>query len=808
MRIERIRIKNYASLRDGDWIFPLGPVLITFQDLSHQKLFRDLLLTLFYDQKESQLLGQGPDSLIEVWMSGESARYNIRVEYLKQENELKRYSKVFDETGQTVCLPENMTLGEYLFNAQLQAFLQGGIVQWPERDHQDELISLISNLSQGGDERLSLRKMRASLAGAQKRVKEQRESMELIKAEYDDLRLEWETIHRQQEDERLLQIEIKNLQEKEAILIESIAATTKIQMRIELLRQNPDYRELRQLRDEIKQLEDRRQCLEAELKSISGESSTDQIIETFREECMKWACIQKEAESLADEVQLRSKLIDETQNLLLTSGYQRFKEDEDLQLKLVREERNVAQDKLNKLIPIKQELEKLEITALEENTLFADLAIMSDVTEADISRIAKKEKKLEQWRGSKVLGTLDRLLRKRLGMKRYDEILSSYLLNYYQRYLVSDYQEFTNKLKKFHNQQKRFQIVQRQMEKLQEKVDQESKLLKIVNSRNESLKQAFTAVNVADFSEWLLGWADYQQKKKQLSLELNQMNLAAEQKLILEKNLEEYSERMIENLKNWGIPTTDREEVLEAVFKVARQLQERDEVKLEIAFLSERFERRLGDRDMEKISDILEPLAELERENLLSNEERQMELTSWDKRRVEMRQEIEDLNQRLQGMRRKITSLSVLEKNIELRKSQWTGYEDLRHALDDAQTLLELSWQEWQTKYEKTLSEEKQWIFDHSFPSVPFKIEGESAAKRNYFSYRMAVAQLALTPNTEIPLLFSVEKITNEDPIFWEDVIRYLYNLSFSRQVVISTTDPNQVEKLSSKGWHPLCFGA
>jgi len=807
MRIERIRIQNYANLREIDWIFPIGPVLISFEDICHQKLFHDLLLTIFYDQQEPQLLsGLSTNTLVEVWMSGEGFHNLIRHEFLQKENELKRHTTLFDETGRTVCLPEKKALGEYLFNAQFQAFLQGGTVEWPERDNQDDLIMRIGNLSQGGDEELSLRKMRATLAGAQKRVKEQSESMELIKADYDALRLEWETAHRQQEDERLLQIEMKNLQEKEAILTESIAVTTNIQLRLELLSQNPDYRELRQLQDEINRLEERWQCIEANLKAISCESSADWIIESFREECMEWACLQKDVERLAVEAQVRSKRVGETQYFLLTSGYHEFVEDEDLKLNRIIEERDAAQDKLNKLIRTKQRLDKLKLIYSQEYALFSDLANMSDVTEDNNNWIAKKEKNIELWRSSKVCSILDRILRKLIGVKSIDEILSSRLLHYYRRYHVSDYQEFTSQLKEFRNQRKRIQKVQRQIGELQEKVNQETKLRRIVNFRDEILKQAFTAVNVADFTEWLNGWVDYQRKKNQLSLELNQLNLDLEQKLVQEKKLAEYVERMSENLKNWGIPTTDREEVLAAVLKVASQLHERDEVKRELAAFSESFDRMLGDRDMQQLSKILEPLAELERENRLSNEKRQEEMSSWDKRRLEIRRQIEDLNQRLRS-KRKIPSLSVLEKKIEQKKRQWTGYEDLRHALDDAQTLLELSWQEWQMKYEKTLSEEKQWIYDQCFSSATFKfMEGETIAKRNYFSYRMAVAQLALRVNTEAPLFFSARKISNEDKYFWEDVVQYLHKLSFSRQVIFSTTDYKQFEKLSGKGWPSLYF--
>lgn len=803
-----MRIKNFVGLKDVDWTFPLGPVYIAFAEISQQK-FRGLLQTILFNQQESQLLsGQYSDTLIEMWISGEkeSENYYIRHEYIQTENELIQNTTLFDKTGQKVNLPEQMMLGEYLFNVQLQAYLQGVIVEWPEKDHHNDLIMLISNLSQGGDEGLSLKKMRASLTGAQKKVNEQKENIELVKAEYDTLRVEWEAAHRHQEEERLLQIEIKNLQEKEAILTERIAETVKIQKRLELLSKNADYRALRQLHDEITRLETRRQSIEESLKVISLESSMDGIIESYRAECAEWAFLQKEAASLNQKTMIRSNRMDEIENCLLTSGYQGFREDEDLQLRRVAEERDAAQEELNKLMPIKQELEKLQFDYLQENARFTNLAIMTTVTEDDKNWIEKKEKHLELWRRSNIGKVFDGMLQKRFGIKCIDETLSSRLFDFYQKYHVSDYQEFTNQLQDFYNQQKEIHRLQKQMEILQEKVNQEDKLHRIVNSCDETLKQAYTAVNVSDFSEWLKGWADFRRKKHEFSSELYQLNLELKQKSEQEKKVADCAERMSENLKNWGIPATDREEVLAAIFKVASQLQERDEVGREIAAFKENFERMLGKRDMEQLSKILEPLAELERESRLSNEKRQAELLSWNERRTEIHKQIETLSQSLQE-KRKSSSLSVLEKRIEQKRSQWMGYEDLRHALEDAQTLLELSWQEWQTKYEKKLLKEKQWIYEHSFSSVPFKLmEADTLTKRNYFSYRMAVAQLAIHLNNELPLLFLLGKKIDDNQNFWEDVIQYLYQFSFSRQLIICTMDSKMEEILAGEGWSSLSY--
>ncbi|GAB6154243.1 hypothetical protein JCM17380_29930 [Desulfosporosinus burensis] len=808
MRIDRIRSENLVGLGNVDWIFSSGPFLLLFQNKSIQKLFSDLLLTLFYNQKKSApFLTQNRNGLIEVWMSGESHHFYLRHEFIKKDDALEQLSTLMDETEQPVNLPESMTIGEYVFKVQLHDFLRGGIVDWPETDHNDYLFRRINNLRQGGEEGLSLTKVRASILGAQKRVKEQSESMALLKTEYDALRHEWEIAYRQQDNQRLLQIDIKNLLEKEMILTEKITSSANIQKRLEVHSQNPDYRELLRLQDELNRLAERLQGTETNLWAISSESCVDwALIESLREECMEWACLQKNVDLLVAGTQLRTRQIAETQNYLQTSGYKGLLEDEDQILRRSLEARDVAQEKLNKLIITKRGLDKLQVIFSQESTRLANFVVMDDVTEADEIRIAQREKYLQLWRSSKLANTLDRTMRKWLGLTGIAGMLSSRLLDYYKRYQASNYQEFTNQLEEFRDQTKRVESVKKQVEKLQNKVRQEENLHRIVRRRNEVLQRAFTAVHTKDFSEWLRGWEDYRQRKHQLSIELNELQLELEKQQKEEIKLLNCAEQLRNKIQNWRIPSTDREEVLAAVLNVASLLRDKDEMETEVAELSKRFYGLLGDRNMEQLTKVLEPLAELEREIRLPNEERLAEISAWQIEQKEIRQRLAVAKQRLQSTQTS-QSLSVLEKKIDTMKHQWMAYEDLRHALDDAYTLLELSWSEWQTKHEKILSIEKQWIFEHSFSaSTPKSIEAETLAKRNYFSYRMAVAQLVLRDNTETPLFFSVGKVKIVDKDFWREVTEYLYKLSPTRQVIFSTTDLKLGEKLSSKGWSLFCL--
>lgn len=133
------------------------------------------------------------------------------------------------------------------------------------------------------------------------------------------------------------------------------------------------------------------------------------------------------------------------------------------------------------------------------------------------------------------------------------------------------------------------------------------------------------------------------------------------------------------------------------------------------------------------------------------------------------------------------------------------AYEDLHRAIDDAQVLLETSWQEWQAKFGKALNNELKWILSKISSSLAQEtIQRDLAeSKRDYFAYRMAIAQLTLGSYTEAPLFFSVGDI-DEGERFWVDVIEYFRKLSLTRQMILITTDPKLGEKLTGVGWSSL----
>ena len=752
----------------------------------------DFLLELFYDLKTPSTLKSNRQDIMEVWVSVDSLGYHIRRKLIQTGDEREDSSSfvIEDGSGNNVSLPDSMTLGNYLFGVKKESFLQGGVIEWPERYEGADFFQRVRNLRQGGDEEFSLTKVRTSIAGAQKRVNDQRENMELVKAEYDALRRDWDDAHRQQEEKRVCLIEIKNLQERETILAESLVATAKLQERLTVLTQNPDYRELRQLQGELVRLEDSYQKSELNLTALTRESRVDwAMIESLREECKEWAFVQDQVERLAAITKIRAQEIDEIESLLQTSGYQGLEEDADQRLRRVEDDRNAAQEELDKLIITKREIEEIQSRVKHERARLQELAVMIEVTDAVKSKIEDREKHLFQWQNSKVGSLLDRVWQEQFGGKSIGEKLSFRLAQDYQYYQVSNYKEFQSKLQEFHERRKRVERLQVELESLQANVYREETLHKIVNSHNEILGRAFAASKTANLAEWLNGWQDYIREIHRLEQSREALQFELAKQKIEEDKMAACAEQLQVKLENWGTPATNREEVLAEVLKVAKQLRIKEEIEKEVAVLAKRYRDLLGDRNIEQLAEILEPLAELERESWLSNEERQANLADINNQQLEIRGQLKIAEQRFQGSQR-YPSLSALEKKIENVKQKWMTYENLQHALQDVQALLEVSWREWQTKYGKELEREAEWIVNWI---------SSSSTQATYFSYRMAIAQLALQYTAEAPLFLFVKE-TMEEPKLCEAILEYLHNLSVSRPVVLVTSD----EKIWQKYLHKL----
>ncbi|WP_407309395.1 hypothetical protein [Desulfosporosinus sp. SB140] len=806
MRIERIKVSR-EDLGDVDWICPAGPAFLFLEEKGQQRLLGKLLLELFYQDSLSSLISEISTGLLEAWVVGENARFYIQRNYPPRDNDCRQILTQVTEmiTGQTISLPESISLGDYIFGVNLQSFCQGVIVDWPKKNSLDQLHQRIDNLRQGGDEEVSLIDAQASLAGAQKKVGEQLGNMTLIQTEYTALRRDWEASRRRQDEERLLQIEIKKLQENEAILSEKIQSALLLQERLALLSQNPDYRELRQLQTEIIQFEEQIRNAESNLTVITSNSEVDwALIEGLREECLEWANLQEQVDQFSNIIQYKSDNVTQLQGSLQTCGYAVFSKDDVQRLQRAVEERDAAEKELNNFLNTNAELERSQVQYSNEAVRLRELDDIADVTEEDELKVREWERQLAKWQNSRLGSSLDRTLRSYFNGTSIGEKLASRLARYYDRYHVSNFEEFASRLKNFRTQQMLVEKLQIQVEGLQKNVAREDSLHNIVYSRTKLLNRALLATNVEDFLAWLKGWKDYQIKKQQLSNMMEELQSLHEESSKKETKLRSVIEQLREKLNNWETTATNREEVLATVFNVAAELRMRDDAERKIAELSQRFKDLLGSRNMEVLVNKLEPLAELEHEARVSDDDRLKILTAWQKEQSEIHKLLIEAEQRLPS-RQNYPSLAVLEEKIESVKQEWMTYESLQRAIQGTQGLLEASLKEWQTKYGNLLNYEMNKILSSISSSQGQKMQHSNLKKTNsdYFAYRMAIAKLVLCSYREVPLLFSVGEI-NERERFWDGVIGYLKKLSLERQIIFTTTDLKLREKLNGLGWSSI----
>lgn len=801
MRIKRIRCRNLTGLvGEVDWTFPEGPAVLFSEDHLCQKALAKTFQDLFYDLKTSPKINNSK-GFMDMWLSWESGSFFICQEFSQSGNDFEPSVslEIKNQNGQYVFLPDTInTLGEYFLRVKLRAFRQGVLVVWPENAASDDFLRRIRNFRQCGEEGLSLLKVRASLTGALKRVKDQSENMLLVKAEYDALRQEWEDARRRQEEERLLQIEIRKLQERENILSESINAAEKLEERLALYRQNSDYRELRQLQGELIRLEEHLLQIETAFTLLTTQSQLDwSVIEGLREECLEWAFLQDQVEKISAKVMRQTLKIQELENLLQASGYQEFSAEDIQRLRLREQERQDAQTELDNLAKAKSEFEIMQSNYNEEVSRFQSFDF--DILNNEKVKIEKMEKRLAKWHNSRIASIFDHILRGKLEISTISERLSIGLIKYYQKYNVSNYTEFTNFIREFRDHELLVEKMQGELQLLQEKLSQEEYLRKIVHTHSENLNQALAKVNAGDFITFLQGWQDYRRQSSEFSQELAAKRLEEESQQSAEEKMMAAVAQLREKLENWGILATNRDEVLAEVLKAAGQLRAKDEAEREVKDFSQRLKDLLGARKIEHLAKILEPLAELEREMCISPDGRLSELAAKHNELQEIQLQLQIAEQSIQSGP-KFMKLSDLESKIEKVKRQWLAYVDLQQALDDGQTILEKSGQEWQTNYGKVLDEEKQWIYKRIFSSVQEISENENL-KRTYIAYRMAIAQLSLRDNSGLPLIFLVEEM-NREADFWEAVTAYLQKISLARQVILVTSDTIMFHKLIKNGWN------
>ncbi|MFA6808595.1 MAG: hypothetical protein WCR27_06340, partial [Eubacteriales bacterium] len=399
--------------------------------------------------------------------------------------------QVFDNETQkcldTSATTEDKTHWELVRKIGFAALSLQGSPNSSEKELKTDLIN---------DEKLLLEEARDSLARAKKKVEEQAENMGKVKDEYDSLRRDWEAANRKQEEQRLLHIEVKNLQAKKIVLVEKIATISKIQERLVVFHQNPDYRELRQIQGELSLLQELLRTTDEELIAYTHNKQVDNnMLEGLRDECLEWAYLLEVAELLASEIQLETEKINEIQYFLQMSGYHKLLDNDEQRLRQAKEDRDRAQKELEKIDSKVSEIEEIEKKFTEEFAKLQEFEVLVKIKAADKYKIKQIVGRLEGMQGAKYNGLIDQVMTEKFGRASINEKLTSRLVHYCQKYHMADYGEFVRKQEEYQNQKQIVENLQTRLERLRREVGREKELNIIVQSRNQVLKQAYIMVN-------------------------------------------------------------------------------------------------------------------------------------------------------------------------------------------------------------------------------------------------------------------------------------------------------------------------
>lgn len=635
----------------------------------------------------------GPHGVLLGETDGKSTQ--IEFEELGQRRYIEKSYPLQADIKDMVAQPDspqnNIVTLKDLFMNEIQMRL--ATVHSPEEQRHWELVQKIGVTALGqevnGERHRTSDPARNSLARAKKRVDEQAESMEQLKADYNALRRDWETAYRNQEEQRLLQIEIKNLNVKENHVTEKIANIIKIQERLALLHQNPDYRELRRIQGELPRLEEQSRKTKAELSAYTRNTQVDwNMIEGLREEYLDWALLQEEINMLANDIQQRTQTINKTENDLQMSGYQELPENVNQRLLQLYDEWNAAQEELERLTPLLDEIINTEEILNKEIANLNDTGI-AGLTPEDERKISHNVQILTKWQKSRLWGFIDRLLKNQLDWSSIEDKLASRLASYFQKYQVADYEELQRQQQTFQKQQQIVRSLHSKLVGLRKEVERKRDIRRIAHSHNQMLQTALSKVYASDLTEWLNGWENYHRTKDWLAEMQNELDKKTEQQHGNEEKLIEYVNQLREKVKNWASPASNIDEVLNGVILASSKLRAKEEAEKEFTALKQGYNTQLGKRDMNELVKVLEPLADLEREECLSDEERQTDLLACHQELARIKLQLSNAAETIEHSQFTIGGIKDLEKKIETVKLQRQTYDELQRALDTTQELLD-----------------------------------------------------------------------------------------------------------------------
>ncbi|UWG95406.1 hypothetical protein LPY66_10730 [Dehalobacter sp. DCM] len=660
------------------------------------------------------------------------------------------------------------------------------VFNWPESSRHD-LYRRVMNLQHVGSEELSPAKMWDSLKRAAERVEEQAEGMAQVKKEYDALRSEWEADAERLEHQRALQIKIKRLQVEKDDLSCKIAGMEKIHERLQILKDNPDYPDLRKLKDKMTRLEQTRQESEEILAAYSQDPDIDwDMVDKLREETYAWAELKTADHSLLMEIIELEQDIDALADDINHSRYAGLPVTEGESL-------NKAEAELSELqaaLATEREASAQRSAAL--NTLEKQLDEEREKLRRYTMMVKTSAKDGRERSAREGQQTFGKALLAKLGLKygqdRSEKKGASRLKAIFQRNSMKDNAGFSRLEKEYQDQVHIVKAMQAQWNAWINESEKEKKLISQIEACSQRLRLAYASVNASGHDEWQRGWEEYQQQQKQLAERHAQLEAKITQQEQAQIKINASAEQIREKLKGWTSEDAV-DELLAIIQNIALNLRLKEVTAEQYAEIKNTLKEKLNKRDMNRLSAALEPFDDVQREGRLSVKERNAML-------IKTKQQLDDVSKQMQlaaadlKKSRSISKDPELDQKLDAVKQQWLAFYNLQQALSDTKELLENCLDKWQFDYGIALKIKAKQIVSQTF-ALPLSDRKElimADAAKYYFAYRQALLELASEDDRDCPIFFFTGQM-NETTEFWDGILRYYQGLSLERPVFFGTTN-------------------
>jgi exonuclease SbcC len=797
MRINQIKMRQGAKKwRQDAWEFPDRFSVLSFDEVDSLRYFKDVWLNVFYDvvsaESEERLGAQ-------VWAQDQHTQMQLSRKSGAGQSAQWIGEARSDTDGKTqASYPENTPLGEFLFGLNLTAFKQWGLCVWPEGQERD-FRHYIRNLQQTGEEGLSLAKMQESLAGAKRKMEEPDADLSKAREQYNAVKEAWEEANSRQEATRMMQIELRRSGALSQALQDKSAALLQLQSRVDVWRENMDYRTLRQMSNELERLEALLQEITGRLAEYIQAPQIDQeLIDLLRDDCIAWADAQKRVEDVEQTMRDLDQEIQQKEIILEESPYHQLPEAEDRRLQGLDAERQMLLRELSRLSDLSKVLSKqTEIVRQEENAL-QELQVFAQLTPPEERKIVRTAKLLARWKREKICRALDDYCWEHWNLRGGSDRLTRRLDQFYLRYEVRSLEEFRTRLDLYRGGAEDLAALLAECAGMRQELAREAAATQTMQDCNEQLQEAYHQARVADLPEWLNGWNQYVEVQSRLVEAREALTAKTEELRQEEAQLCACANQLREQLRALLPADAELEDAMHAVMLVAVQMRAKCVTENEHTVLEEEYRHTLGDRDLDQLAGILEPIADLEREAGISDAQRREMLEAWQAEIETLDRRMRELEQELQR-NQLLPALAVVEADLAKSRQQWERYENLFRSIKDAQNILEHSCQEWQERYGRDVGVEVNLLSSRlASPASAEEAASEYQLKQQYFAWRMGMAQLAAVEHPHLPLLFLNEEM-RESEDFWQEKVAFLRKFSRVRPVIFGTSDPRLLKVIRNE---------